>query len=405
MKSKKIVSQASLILLLSLGAFSCAGSKTAKMYTIKFMNFDEVIQSTQYEEGHTIVPPDAIRDFDDVANCKRYFFLNYYDTDNKAFEIGTKATKDMVYTAKYDIKDKHKFNAEDVHYTWGSQESDFEGQCTGTTKCETCNKDVEETVTATKIEDKNTPCYDEYHYEAEFNTIGFEAQDSEQYRTVLGEHTFTKNWAKDYIGNSGTYYCDKCGDENPDGGVAKGSASTTDEVHFDYDQFGTELWLVGNWGSYKPGEDVQIEDIYTDLNKPHEMIYDCDDALNYVSGYAEFLIKLPKVKYNNYSKVSFVINFGDATYGVGLDGPMWNEPGTQGAIQGAYFDATLNIEEGTNGYVVSLVKEESQTETTTIKKSDPVSNEVLNGTDSLTIRFNSMFFSETTIKSIELIAK
>lgn len=404
MKFKKTTFQTSLILLLSLGAFSCAGSKTAKMYTIKFMNFDEVIQSTQYEEGHTIVPPDAIRDFDDVANCKRYFFLNYYDTDNKAFEIGTKATKDMVYTAKYDIKDKHKFKAEDVNYTWGEQGTASEGKCQGSTRCETCNKDVEETVTATKIEDKNTPCYNAYHYEAEFNTIGFEAQDSEQYRTVLGEHAFTKNWAKDYIGNSGTYYCDKCGDPNPSGGTAKGSASTTDEVHFDYDQFGTELWLVGNWGSYTGG-DEQIDDIYTDLNKPHEMIYDCDDALNYVSGYAEFLIKLPKVKYNDYSKVSFVISFGDATYGVLLDGKDWKEPGTEGAIQGAYFDATLDIEYKTGNYVVTLSKKESEEKTIVITKTEPVSSEVLNGTESLTIRFNSMIFSETTIKSIELTAK
>ena len=401
MKNKKNVIQTSLLLLLSSCAFSCAGSKTANKYTVKFMNFDEVIQSTEYEEGHTIVPPDPIRDFDDAANCKRYFFLNYYDADGVPFEIGTKVTKDVVYSAKYDIKDKHKFKTEDVNYTWGGEGTVSEGQCQGSIKCETCNKDVEETVMGYKTVDCKTPCYDEYHYEAEFDTIGFETQDSAQYRTVLGEHAFTKYWAKDYIGNSGTYYCDKCGDPNPNG-LAKGSPSTTEEVHFDYDQFGTEFWLVGGWGEYKSGGDVQINDVYTDLNKPHEITYDCDDARDYATGYCEFLIKLPKVKYSDYSKVSFVINFGDATYGVGLDDKLWQEPGTEGAIQGIGFDATLDINKDNNNYVVTLTKKETETETTVITKANPLSNDVINGEDSLTVRFNSMIFTDTTIKSINL---
>lgn len=394
---KKISSMFSLFLL----AFACAscGNNTPApkaKYNVTFLNLDDSeICSSVYEEGHTIVPPDDILDYDIVSECHRYIFKGFYD-GSEQFKIGTKATKDVTYKATFNIKDKHIFNT--VDYSWGTDAA-HESECSAQANCATCSRLIKETGWSLKEMDKETPCFDEYHYHAYFNTIGFEEQYSSLKRTIKGEHTFTKNWAKDYIGNSGKFYCDKCGDLNPNAVTPKAGPSIANEVNFAFDKFGAKATLLQDTGAYH-GETKELTKAFNyDLKNPDVLDIDTYSAEQYTIGYAEIKIELPRIKYSLYQKVSMDIEVQDAQYGVTFKEKTWVEPGTSGAIQGLFIKPTLEIEFNsfTNEYDATL-----RTNNVTLSRGTSLESSIVNGTESLVICVNSMFFRGIKINNLVL---
>ena len=388
------------LFLLTLSIASCASTKEEKHFLVNFINLDgSTISSTYYVEGHTIVPPDDIRDYDVPEECHRYFFKGYYD-GNEQFKIGTKATKDVTYQATFKIKDKHVFN--DVTYTWGIDKA-HEDECIGSATCETCNKHVEESAFCSKEIDKVTPCFIAYHYDASFDTIGFVAQRSIECRDVTGEHSFTHMWAKDYIGQSGTYYCDKCGDLNPGSVSKKEGASTVEEVNFAFDTFDVGAKLVSNYGSYT-GEEKELVGVVDnqDLANPNELVIDTKSCEKYSTGYAEIQIRLPKIKYSLYKNVSYKMNFDDAYYGVNFKDKVWTEPDTIGAIQGLFIETLLEVSYNSNNdtYNAKLTSGD-----TSINRELPLEENIVNGDENLTISLNSMFFRTAKIYGLSLESK
>ncbi|MCQ3035809.1 MAG: hypothetical protein MJ248_06340 [Bacilli bacterium] len=375
--------------------FGCNKQVKEKEYTVKFINLDgSLIDETIYKGGHTIVPPDDIQDYDVNSECHRYFFKGYYDLDNQTpFSIGTKATKNATYQAKFDIKDKHIFNS--VNYSWSDSE------CLAEANCIFCNNKISETGHSVRVDDKETPCYEQYHFESTFDTIGFDTQTSESKRTVVGEHAFTKDFAKDYIGKSGKFYCEYCGDLNPTSVSPKANASTVNEVNFAFDTFGSQVSLVGSSGAYK-GETKLLEGaVRQNLNSPSSLLFKTSLADKYEIGYAEIKLELPRVNYNLYKQVSFDILFDDATYGVSFKERTWYEVGTAD-ISGIFVDTTLEINyDSTLGNYNAVIKHKDKS----IERETPLESEIVDGSKSLEIHFNSMFFNDVTISNLSLIEK
>ncbi|MCQ2742355.1 MAG: hypothetical protein MJ239_03555 [Bacilli bacterium] len=384
--------------LLSLSLAGCAGGQAdKKQYTVKFLNLDgSEICSKVYVEGHTIVPPDDIRDYDIKEECRRYFFKGYYDGQT-CFNIGTKATKDVTYQAKFDIKDKHIF--ESVTYTW-AEEKEHEDECKAEAVCKTCSKTITETGWSIEETEKDTRCYKQYHYKAFFDTLGFEEQTSDAKREIKGEHAFTKMWAKDTIGHSGTFYCDYCGDINPDTPVEKTSPSTAEEVNFAFDTFGATATLVGASGAYEGEDELLSRAIKQDINEPGVLLFDTSAAEDFTTGYAEIEINLPKVDYSLYSKVTYGIQIDDANYGVSFNRRSWIEPGTEGAIQGQFIAAELNVCQEGSEYKAYITGDGK-----TVEKPTSLSEDVVNGENSLPLYLNSMFFRDIKITKIALESK